>query len=309
MKCTILIPVCTELDFLKIGIYKIKQFRHPEIEQEIIIADQTDFSQTLQDLFGSDPEIKIVKIPRIDAGYPIDIGAKMATGDYFCSLDADAFPIHRNWLYLPIKLIERYNLSFVGKQTGLHISYPAHGNFRHINNYYRVSKTNIAKKIAEDVSFMRWGNRSMVNFIPTDTRWNSDCDNGVVAQWYADQIDCGGKVSLALNKTIGFTSEMGIYGMVIDDLVFHMVFGFGEEWIKDLSKTLGSQYLEWKEKIKNGEIESVSESMLSATIPHHPIETDREYWDGKTAKRLSPNDEMYQFIETIKKSQHESKSI
>ena len=45
------------------------------------------------------------------------------------------------------------------------------------------------------------------------------------------------------------TNKMGIYGMVIDDLVFHMVFGFGEEWINDLQDVLGDFYLTLRKKI------------------------------------------------------------
>lgn len=247
-----MVPHVNTLWYLRTCINQIRKYKHPLIEHKIIIADQSDepILKQIIDLYGNDPEILILKLPRIDAGYPIDVGLKYTNTEYFCSLDCDAFPIHHNWLYLPIKLIEKYNYSFVGSWTGLENSYKHKGNFFHINNYYRVSKTSLAREISEAVGFMRPQNRWKVGFIPKDNSWgNEGCDNGVVAQWYCDQKKLGSKLSLRINKYLGTTPKMGIYGMVIDDLVFHMVFGFAEDWITDIENTLGKAYLELKEKI------------------------------------------------------------
>ena len=125
MKVTICIPVCYEIPLLKGCINQILKYRHPEIEHEILIMDQCSEidSKILEEFCSGKEGISIVKIKRVDAGYPIDIAARMATGEYFCSLDADAFPISDLWLYLPVKLIEKFGFSFVGKESGLHYSY------------------------------------------------------------------------------------------------------------------------------------------------------------------------------------------
>lgn len=312
MKTTILIPLCTEFEAQMVlySLKKIDEFRHPLIEQEIIICDQLSKKHSLNfdSNIGTLPiqvqkEIKIMPIPRIDAGYPINVGAMNATGQFFCTLDADAFPIHRNWLYLPIKLIEKYGLSFVGKSTGLNKAYTHEGNFFHINNYFRVSFTNTARRCAQEVGFMRYEHRKAARFRPkVNSNWKTDCDNGVVAQWYSDMAHMGDKVSLALTRCVGITNEMGLFGMIIDDLIFHLVFGFGEQWIQDQQKTLGSDYLGWKDKMKQHGIEHTLDAMVNMAAPKYPKETDREHWNGQTAIPLNPNDEMWQFIEQTKNS-------
>lgn len=100
---------------------------------------------------------------------------------------------------------------------------------------------------------MRVNNRQKVGFRPADDSWGSKpCDNGVVAQWYADQKGYGPKISIPLTSCVGSTPKMGIYGMVIDDLVFHMVFGYGEDWITDMQGTLGDEYLALRRRIVDG---------------------------------------------------------
>jgi glycosyltransferase involved in cell wall biosynthesis len=303
MKCSILIPYVEEKEFIKGSIRQIKKFRHPEIENEIIIIDQS-LDDEIKDLYSSDPEIKLIKCPRVDAGYPIDVGLRNCSGEYFCSLDADAFPIHKNWLYVPIKLIEKYNFSFIGKQTGLHLSYKNQGNFFHINNYFRVSRKDLALKVSEDVGFLRYENHYKVSFAPRiNSGWNISCDNGVVAQWWSDKNKMGPKLSLAMNKFMGMTKEMGVYGMVIDDLIFHMVFGFGREWIQDLNKTLGDEYLNWNRRIiKEGLSDEIINELLSNLKPCWPIETDRELWDGEKPERIEPGNEIWEYIQELKQS-------
>lgn len=309
MKCTILIPACTqfEANFVLYSLKQIDKYRHPEIEQEIIIADQTE-SDVFVNLISTLPtrllkEIRIITMPRIDAGYPIGEGARHATGEYFCSLDADAFPIHRNWLYMPIKLIEKYGLSFVGKQTGLHMhpDYKANGNFFHINNYFRVSYTRTARRCAEEVGFMRYEHREKAGFTPSvNTNWKTHCDNGVIAQWYSDMAKMGTKVSLALTKCVGITNEMGLYGMIIDDLVFHLVFGFSEQWVTDQQKTLGSDWLAWKERMNTEGMDKTLDAMVNAATPKYSHFTDRELFDGEKCVSLSADDKLWQDIEHFK---------
>lgn len=150
--CTILISITHELVFLKKSIELIRRYKNDYIEQDIIIVDQSEcdlINNEIDNLYGKSDDIKILKLPRVDVGWSMDQSCRVAKGEYFCSLDGDAFPIHKNWLYVPIKLIERYDFSFVGKDTGLSNSYKDLGEFSCINNYFRVSKTSLMKKISE----------------------------------------------------------------------------------------------------------------------------------------------------------------
>ena len=300
---SIAIPVVDEFHFLRGTIEQIKKYKHPEINQQILVMDQSNTNH-LDRAYQSDPDVEVIKTTRIDAGYPIDEAAKIASGEYFCSLDADCWPVHPAYLYAPIKAIEKYKLSFVGKATGLHLSYQTQGNFYHINNYYRVSTTALVRKVAEAVSFMRYVNRYKANFIPNvDVPWTADCDNGVVANWYVDYAKLGPKLSLAMNKKLGNTNEMGVYGMTIDELVTHMVFGYGKEWIGNPHKVLGDKYLEWQNKIMiQGLTNEIIEEIKAAQIPAYQILYDRHYWDGTSERPLAPTDELYADFSAWKRS-------
>lgn len=313
MLVTICIPVCYEIEFLKGSIREIFKHRHSEIEYEIIICDQMneEMSNEINNLYKDNKEIKIVKIPRVDAGYPLDVAVRMANGEYFCSLDADAFPISNIWLYLPIKLIEKYGFSFVGKETGLHHSYKSQlGDYFHLNNYFRVSRTDIARKISNDVGFIRPTNKSRVN-IEYSQNVNIGCDNGVIAQWYSDKLKMGPKFSLGMFKIIGKTPSIGVYGMNIDDLVFHMVFGqTNEEYGMN---SLGHNYKTLYDEInQNGLTEEMVDKLISLSKTENILElygeenlriNGRQYYKDGIVKFLSDNDDITKYIISIKNNE------
>lgn len=307
---SICIPVCYELELLKGCIKQILKHKHTNIDYEIIICDQTDeeMSQKIHNEFSNKPEIKIVKLIRIDAGYPIDIAVRMAKGDYFCTLDADAFPINDLWLYLPIKLIEKYGFSFVGKESGLHHSYTQQiGDFFHLNNYYRVSKTEIAKHISEEVGFIRPQNKGKVD-LKYNSNVNISCDNGVLAQWYSDKNNLGPKLCLLMDKIIGKTPNLGVYGMIIDDLVFHMVFGQTNEECG--INNLGDGYVTLNKEIQEkGLTDEMIEKLISLSKTENILNlygeetlriNARQYYNNGENIFLSENDEINNFIKNIK---------
>lgn len=307
---TICIPVCYEIEFLKGSIKQIFKHKHDEIDYEIIICDQMNekMSNEINELYKNISEIKIIKLPRIDAGYPIDIAVRMAKGEYFCTLDADAFPISNLWLYLPIKLIEKYGFSFIGKESGLHLSYTNLGNYFHLNNYYRISKTDIAKKISEEVGFIRPQNKNR-----SELKYNKDinisCDNGVLAQWYSDINNMGPKLCLMMDKIIGKTPTLGVYGMIIDDLVFHMVFGQTNEENGGLNSLGNDYYVLNNEIITNGLSDEIIEKLLSLSKTENILNlygeenlkiNGRQYYDNNNHFFLNNEDEINIFIESIK---------
>jgi len=309
MLVTVCIPFCFEGEFLKGSLRQIFKHRHNDIDYEIILCDQADkaLSDEIMDIYGNNDEIKIVKLPRVDAGYPIDVSARMAKGEYFCSLDADAFPISNKWLWLPIKLIDKYGLSYVGKESGLHHSYKSLGDYYHINNYYRLSKTSIAVKCSEDVGFMRPSNRRRV-----DMKFNVDmsigCDNGVVAQWYSDKMNMGPKLGLFMDKIIGKTPTSGVYGMIIDDLVFHMVFGQTRE--EHISGGLGEEYYSLNNDIyKNGLTDETINKLLSMSKTENILDlygyenliiNGRSIYENGSSRFLTDDDDIQNYIKYLK---------
>lgn len=305
--CTVLIPIRypEEHVFLKRNLLQIDKFKHPEVEVEVLIADQT-VGRAVENCRAelSLPYVTSFICEGIDAGHPIDEGLKRASGNFFMSLDVDCAPIHRAWAYLPIKLIDKHNICAVGKQTALHMadSYKVLGDFVAINNYYRTMKTSTAKYVSESIGFCRPENRFRAGLIPTKNYgWVVPADNGVYANAFMDQEKLGSKVSLALNKINGMTNKMGVFGMVIDDLVWHMVFSSSKDWIADKWDTLGQDYMKWYQRIyDNGFTDEIFQEMQDALKDHHQALYDREIYENGILRRLTPQDEIFRDIVEIK---------
>ena len=302
--CTILIPTINTPHLVFGAITQIEKYTD-NVDWEVLVADQSDLPihNQIVDRYKNHPRVKVIKLNRIDAGYPIDVAARTTTKEFLCSLDTDAFPIHPNWLYLPIQLIKEFNLSFVGQDTGLgvHPAYAFDGEFCGINNYFRVSRTDLAKKVSENAGFCRIQHRPRTGLSFADVGWKIDhADNGVVANWWIDKMKMGNKVGLALNKILGMTHEFGVYGMCIDDLVFHFVFGFHPDTVANANKSLGQDYLALEQKIKNeGLTDANIAELISNLKPHHPY-TSRMYAQHAKAQYLEENSDIFKRIEELK---------
>lgn len=303
--CTIVIPHINTPHLLHGSISQIDKLTH-NVDWEVVVADQSDpaIHEEIVNRYKANPRIRVLKLHRIDAGYPIDVVARSSGREFLCSLDTDAFPIHPNWLYLPIQLIKEFNLSFVGQDTGLglHPEYAFDGEFCHLNNYFRVSKTSLARHVSENAGFCRFQHQERTGWKFPNVGWKlSHADNGVVAQWWSDKIMSGDKVGLAMNKILGMTNEFGVYGMCIDDLVFHFVFGYHPDTINDASKSLGQPYLALEQKIKNEGLTSDNiEWLINNLKPHHPY-TSRVLGIKGHSCNMDPNHGIYTRIEELKK--------
>ncbi len=110
---TIIVFNYESLSFLKACIRQIRKYKHDEIYQHIIIADQSceKSHEGVILEFGNSEDISIVKMNSVCSGYAIDYIMRNVDikSEYVCTLDSDAFPIHKNWLYVSIKLIEENN--------------------------------------------------------------------------------------------------------------------------------------------------------------------------------------------------------
>lgn len=302
--CTIILPHVNTPYLIDGVISQIKKHTL-NVDYEIALVDQSD-----EDIFNliklkyeNDSTVKLIRLPRIDAGFPIDFVSRTTNKDYICTLDIDAFPMHNNWLYAPIELIKKFGISFVGSDTGLSQfdEYKKQGEFTQINNYFRVSKTSITKYLSETAGFCRYQNRSKTGLSFKDVGWKlNHSDNGVVAQWFSDKERLGDKLSLVINKIIGMTPEFGVYGMCIDDLVFHMVFGYHPDTIPDPKKSLGEGFLKLEEKIKKeGLTDKNIKYLIKNLKPCHPY-TSRSITILGESYLLDPKHELFEYFEKVK---------
>ena len=303
--CTIVVPHINTPHLLYGSISQIEKLTD-NVDWEVLVVEQSrdDIHNAILERYKGHPRVKVQRARKIDAGYPIDLAARSSTKEFLCSLDTDAFPIHKNWLYLPIQLIKEFNLSFVGQDTGLgqHPAYAFDGQFCGLNNYFRVSKTSTAKYISERAGFCRYQHRNQTQMEFADVGWKPDhADNGVVAQWYSDKAHMGDKVGLTLNKILGMTKEFGVFGMCIDDLVFHFVFGYHPDTINDAQRSLGNDYLALEAKIKNeGLTEANITELIGQLKPHHPYDSRVVGIDGHVSYLKDERPAIFQRIEELK---------
>lgn len=295
-KVSVAIPICwpEEISFLRGNIAHAEIYKHPQIESEILIMDQTGTADVKSEFGG---RYKVIDIPRIDAGYPLDVACKAAEGEYFVSLDVDCAAMHPAWLYASTKVLAEYpDICMVGKATGLHNhhDYAKYGAFFHINNYYRFMRTEQARHLSHQVGFLRPENRAKANYFPVSGfTFEANCDNGVRANSFSDHTKMGNKFSIAMDRTLGLTHEMGVYGMTLDGLVFHMVFSSSKDWISNKQKTLGSNYLRWYDRINTEGFVNVWPDILAALQPKYNILHDRHLWDGTKEIQLTPQNDLF----------------
>jgi len=307
-KVSVAIPIAypEEITFLRGNIAHIEKHNHPSVDSEVLIMDQTGTGDVRSE-FGS--KYKVIETQRIDAGWPLDLACRAAEGEYFVSFDVDCAPMHNAWLYAPTRVLAEYpDVCMVGKATGLHLhhDYAKWGTFFHINNYYRFMRTEQAKYVSQQVGFLRPENRPKANFYPSSTfAFEANADNGVRANSFTDRTGMGKKFSIAMNKVLGNTQQMGVYGMVLDGLVFHMVFSSSKDWITNKAVTLGDEYLGWYDRINSEGFVNVWPDIQAALKPKYEILYDRHLWDGTQELKLTPQDDLFRNFSAWKSESNE----
>ena len=314
--CAIIISHYESLPFLRACVRQIRKYKHPDIIQEIIIADQSGgaIHNQLMSEFES-PDIAIVWMKPLYSGYGIDYVMRFVEipTEYICQLHVDAFPIHKNWLYLSIKLMQENNFAFVGqnhfitKPTDTKYYY-LKNMFYHMSPTFNISRTEIYKEMALNGGFTRYHERKKIDvpmtFLNKDwDDWashdydNRGSDDDVVASCWADNYREYDKLGLATNFIIGAeTPEEPGFGRIIDDIVFH--FGFCRESI-GVKEFMGSRYLNFSDRIKNGfDDDLLNELLLLAK--QNPKNSSRTVWNGKFKKAYNTSEELNKKIEELK---------
>ena len=108
-----------------------------------------------------------------------------------------------------------------------------------------------------------------------------ECDDGVMANWYADHICMGNKIGMPITGYVGKTNEVGLYGMVVDNKVFHFVCGGQILNMPEPRKTeiWGKEYLDLFYRVyNNGLNDSEIEELLLMVKPH---KDSWRIWDCK----------------------------
>lgn len=309
--CTIIISHYQSLNFLQACIRQIRKFSHPDIEQHVIIADQSSEGtwMNIDDIYKDVKGVLVVHTKPLYSGYGIDCCVRYLDikTDYICQIHSDAFPVSHKWLHLPITLIEEYNLSFVGQlqfingKDNLASIYPPHPFFA-MAQCFNVAKTETYKEMSIEAGFTRFHNRpdSGLTFLNDDwDKWASDnyaakgSDDDVVAFWWQDRHKEVNKLGLAVT---GFISPN--FGRIIEDLVFH--FCSARE---SIGVDMGARYNSFTKRINENYSDELIEEMINLAKANRPPEMEiltRNFWDGKTKESSPPSEELNKRIEELK---------
>lgn len=314
--CTIIISHYESLPFLHAAIRQIKKYTNPEISTRVIICDQSlwgTYHKIVEDYVDNKDisvvNLTVVRTEPLYSGFGIDwiIRHMDVNTDYVCQLHVDAFPIHKNWLLLPISLIEEYNLSFVGQlqfvSDGTQSIYPPSPIFA-MAQCFNVARTETYRELSLNGGFTRFHNRpqSGLSFANNDWElWAKDdynhrgSDDDVVAFSWQDRHKQDSKLGLAIT---GYVAPN--FGRLIEEVVFH--FGSCRESI-GTGEAMGALYRYYTEKINSDYNDNLIEEMVELAKANKPSPTEiltRNYWDGVQKKSFPPSEEINKRIEELK---------
>jgi glycosyltransferase involved in cell wall biosynthesis len=303
----VLVPHWNSLPFLKLCLEHIQKYHNKNLMEKIYVLDDSSNDGSFQKakkLFKNEKNIEFHRIKRYnrkeepDVGLLLDCGLKLVKEEYVATIDADLFPISKNWLAFPIWLIEKYNCSSAGLDTGLSNAYlnrlkgqtwwnpdsgyaPCGGlydnsYFTCTNNLYRVMKTSLAKIVSEKIGFSRASPDVSLNkfhkwikyFLKRRERYPylpGGEDSGVAANHFIDINKLGPKFNIPLTSYIGLTPKDGAFGQNISGLAFHFALS-----TRALSKerkevqNAGKAFNAWVNKL-NG-IKTINDKVLKKMI-------------------------------------------
>ena len=322
--CTIIVYHFESLEFLKACIRKIRQCAHKNIWQNIIITEQSseDCYNKVMTEFGNSPDITVVRMAPLWSGYALDYALRYCDikTEYVCAIEPDVFPIHKNWLYLCIALLEEYNFKFVGgllsetnPETDSDYYYYSEKKipFYWLSQYLRVGRTADYRELAMEGGFTRFHNRPEAERGMTwrSTDWadwaavdyqKRGSDDAVIAHCWEDNHRENDKFSFAVTNIMGIPPESG-YGRIIDDIIFH--FGFHRTSV-GVENAMGKKYCDWKDRINKGCDDVLIDEMLAdaRANPYNPIDpfSTRSAWSGRFKKSFPASEELHKRIEEIK---------
>jgi hypothetical protein len=302
MSCTIIIFHYESLAYLRACIRQIRKFKRDDIRQHIVIADQSggDIRTTVWMEFSGSDDITVVRMDKYGSGYSVDYIMRHLSIDtkFICTIDVDTIPIHKNWLYVPIQLIEQAGVSFVGVHAELESAYVQMGTFFCMCQHFRVGYTSHYRRLAENIGFVKNDFRDKFSYV--NTEWNTWSDDAVAAHWWEDQYGEHDKLTLAVTDYLGIAPLEGRYGRYTDDLVFHFGFSYNWKMVGSATVAMGRDFIAWMHRM---DTEGLNDDMIAEMLARKiPLEAPipRLYWDGKRKISYRLNDELNLLIEKLK---------
>lgn len=311
--CTVIISHFESVNFLHACISQIRKHRHPQVDVHILIADQSrdEYHDNIAKQYGNDEDVTVVKTKPLYSGYGIDYimrNVEIKT-DYVCQLHVDAFPIHKNWLFMPIAMIEEFGFVFVGQNQFVSLPtdtiYYNKTPFFSMSACFNIARTEHYKELSLNGGFTRYHERAKVEgeMFWDNNDWDKwakedyqarGSDDDVLAFCWEDNHRQHDKLGLAITGMLGNGNEPN-YGRIIEGMIFH--FGSCRESIGVLDK-MGEKYRYWTRRINEGYSEELIARMLADIIP---MTQPRIVWNGITKTACGPLQHINNRIEDLKK--------
>lgn len=297
MSCTIIIFHFESLVYLEAVIRQIRKYRRDDIYQHIIIAEQGGLPECA---FAKDEDVTVVRMPRYGSGYSVDYIMRNISieTDFVCTIDVDTIPIHRNWLYVPIRLVEELNLSFAGVHAEIEEAYKHMGQFFCMCQHFRVGRTETYKRLALMGGFVKNDFRNKLPY--ANNRWNTWSDDAVAAHWWEDTYENNNKLTFAITNYLGIAPKEGRYGRYTDDLILHFGFSYNWKMVGNKKESMGNEFIAWMHRM---ETEGLNDDMIAEILANiKPLEAPipRLYWDGVTKTAHRTDEKTNLLIEKLK---------
>lgn len=309
--CTIIISHYESECFLHTCIRQTRKMEHSDIDQHIIICDQSsdETANRISKIYGMAKDITIVRTLPLYSGFGLDYimrNIEIKT-DYICQLHVDAFGITPNYIYLCIKLINEYNLSFVGQLQCINLGdspvYPPFPFFA-MAQCFNVARTDTYKVLSLEAGFTRFHNRpqSGLTFQSNDwSEWAKDdynargSDDDIVAFHWQDKHTQMDKLGLAITGYI-----QPSFGRIIESVLFH--FGSCREASSNIN-SMPELYRYYTNKINEDYSDSLIDEMVNLAMANKPPELDilsRNLWSGTKKESSPPSERINKRIEELK---------
>lgn len=261
---TIIISNYNSLHWLRVAIHQIR--KHTKIPYHILVSEQSRDHYPVQAEYNGWDIVTVVPMEGHSSGYGTDYILKNIPieSEYMCSMDVDTFPVSDDWLSEPIRLLNQYDLTWVGLRAEIESAYNLH--YFHMGECYRIGRTKDFKLLSESIGWAQ-------------VKGNGFRDNAVRAHSFEDANFQHKKFSFPVTGRIGITRSEGEYGRLIGNLAMHFCFAFTSTLHQTPIKNMGEDYMAWEQKIKTlPPDELVSEIMASVNYSNRlqPM----QYWDG-----------------------------
>lgn len=303
MSCTVIIFHFESLAYLRAVVRQIQKFQRDDLLVKIIIVDQSPNESYIKAIYAEFPVnegLHILRTSPFGSGYSVDFVMKHVpiTTDFICTIDVDTIPIHKNWLYAPIRLIEETNFTWVGVHAQIESAYGHMGNFFCMCQHYRIARTEVYRDLSLKAGFTKKDHRHRLS--PENNEWQGWSDDAVIAHWWEDKYLQHNKFTLAVSHFLGSAPTEGMYGRYTDDLVFHFGFSYNWKMVRNQKECMGEEYIEWMRRMDNeGLTDELIEEILSKKKPLvAPI--PRLCWDGTNKSIYAPNKELNELFDKLK---------